>query len=70
MKMSVQKEEKKFQPVTVSITFESKEEISAIRGVMNWNVTIPALWDGNANYQEIVVRFMREMCLQLDSTTK
>lgn len=67
MKMQNTSKTEGFQPVTISITFESENEIDLIRRTMGWNQSIPALvaHEESENY-EIVKAFVDDLRDLLD----
>lgn len=59
--------EKKFQPITISVTIESEEEFAAIRSMAEYDVSIPTLVDDDPNgkQREILKSFLQSMHYQL-----
>ena len=55
MKMQNTSKTEGFQPVTISITFESQNEINLIRRTLGWNQSIPKLVapEGSEDYTTI-----------------
>lgn len=47
-----------FQPITLTITIESKEEYDAIYEMSHYNVSIPDLVDGNNCHRNEVANFI------------
>ena len=43
MKVQIKKEPQVFQPVTLEITFQSKDELTLIEDMLGWDVSIPEL---------------------------
>lgn len=67
MKIERVKQESKFQPITISMTIESKEEFDAIRKMAEYDVSIPKMVDDDPNSEqhEIVKSFLQSMHYQL-----
>lgn len=67
MKIKRVKPASEFQPITISMTFESKEELDAIKAMVLWDVSIPKLVNNDSNSQEhiIISSFLLEMQKQL-----
>lgn len=59
--------EKKFQPITISMTIESEEEFDAIREMAEYDVSIPRMVDDDPNSAQhaIVKSFLQSMHYQL-----
>ena len=43
MQVQVKQEPQVFKPVTLEITFESKDELTLIKDMLEWDVSIPEL---------------------------
>ena len=43
MKVKIKQETKVFKPVTLEITFQSKDELTLIKDMLEWDVSIPEL---------------------------
>ena len=43
MKVKIKQETKVFKPVTLELTFESKDELTLIKDMLDWDVSIPEL---------------------------
>lgn len=54
-----------FQPFTLTITIESKEEYDAIYEMSHYNVSIPDLVDGNSCYRDEVAKFISALHVAL-----
>lgn len=67
MKIERVKQESKFQPITISMTIESKEEFNAIREMAEYDVSIPKIVDDdfNSKQHKIVKSFLQSMHHQL-----
>lgn len=67
MKIERVKQESKFQPITISMTIESKEEFNAIREMAGYDVSIPKIVDDdfNSKQHKIVKSFLQSMHHQL-----
>lgn len=62
MKLNLERSEPTFQPLTLSITFESKDELDAYKTLMGFDVTIPEVLSKqgyiNPKCTEIIERIM------------
>lgn len=67
MKIERVEQECKFQPITISMTIESKEEFDAIREMAEYDASIPKMVDDdpNSKQHEIVKSFLQSMHYQL-----
>ena len=43
MQVQIKKESQVFKPVTIEITFQSKDELTLINDMLEWDVSIPEL---------------------------
>ena len=43
MQVKIKQETKVFKPVTLEITFQSKDELTLIKDMLGWDVSIPEL---------------------------
>ena len=43
MQVQIKQKSKVFKPVTLEITFESKDELTLIKDMLDWDVSIPEL---------------------------
>ena len=43
MQVKIKQETKVFKPVTLEITFQSKDELTLIKDMLEWDVSIPKL---------------------------
>lgn len=69
MKIERIKTEKKFQPITISVTIESEEELEALQDMVGYDVSIPDLVndDRNSKQRQIVQSFLQSLDYQLRS---
>lgn len=69
MKIERIKTEKKFQPITISVTIESEEELEALQDMVVYDVSIPDLVndDRNSKQRQIVQSFLQSLDYQLRS---
>lgn len=65
MKIEKDTHQPAFQPVTLTITIESKEEYDAIYEMSHYNVSIPELVDGNNCYRNEVAKFISALYIAL-----
>lgn len=63
MKIERVKQESKFQPITISMTIESEEELDAILEMTDYEISIPSVVDDDPNGKQhkIVKSFLQSM---------
>ena len=62
MKVQIKQEPQVFRPVTLEITFESKEELTLIKDMLGWDVSIPELtYPKDESAQQRLAGLMNEL---------
>jgi len=62
MQVQIKQETKVFKPVTIEITFQSKDELTLIKGMLERDVSIPELtYPEDESAQQRLMRLMNEL---------
>ena len=62
MQVKIKKETKVFKPVTLEITFQSKDELTLIKDMLGWDVSIPELtYPKDESAQQRLAGLMNEL---------
>lgn len=65
MKCEAKKPEVKFQPIELTITIDSSEELAQLKEFLGWNVTVPNIFKSNkssiSGMEEFTFRLMKYM---------
>ena len=62
MKVKIKQETKVFKPVTLEITFQSKDELTLIKDMLEWDVSIPELtYPKDESAQQRLMDLMNEI---------
>ena len=62
MQVQIKQETKVFKPVTLEITFQSKDELTLIKDMLEWDVSIPELtYPKDESAQERLMDLMNEI---------
>ena len=71
MQVKIKKETKVLKPVTLEITFQSKDELTLIKDMLNWDVSIPELtYPKNESAQQRLMGLMRELHTAIREVSK
>ena len=62
MQVQIKKESQVFKPVTIEITFQSKDELTLIEGMLGRDLSIPELtYPEDESAQQRLMRLMNEL---------
>lgn len=60
MQVKTRQDQPSFQPVTLKITFNTREEFQVIRDMLSWNKSIPELiYKGDVRSQRVLTSVMQ-----------
>ena len=59
MQVQIKKESKVFKPVTIEITFESKEELTLMNEMLSYDISVPELvFEQDGDLQQKLTKLM------------
>ena len=71
MQIQIKQETKVFKPVTLEITFQSKDELTLIKDLLGWNVSIPELtYPKDESAQQRLMDLMTEIHAAIREVSK
>ena len=71
MQVQIKKEPNVFKPVTIEITFQSKDELTLIEDMLEWDVSIPELtYPKDESAQQRLMGLMNELHTAIREVSK